>query len=243
MAESDKYLLAIDTATSCSTVALTTGNRKEGQVLASLSLSSNITHSRRLLSSIERLLEESSIAREDLAGYAVGLGPGSFTGLRIGMATVKGLAAASGLPLYGISTLDAIAANCLASCLICAVLDARKKEVYAAFYRLNDKGLTERVTDIIAVEPRALVERINEPVLMVGDGLAAYSEVWESELGEKMITAPAQLWTPSASVLGLIAGEMAMQEKVMDLASAVPMYVRASDAELNLQMKKKKQSA
>lgn len=238
--EQQQPILAVDTATSCSTVALTAGTRAEGRVLGSVSLSSNITHSRRLLGAIDRLLAETGCEKQDVSGYAVGLGPGSFTGLRIGMATVKGLAAAAGKPLYGVSTLDILAANCYDTRQICAVLDARKKEVYAAFYRMLDHHRPPvQEKEVAAYTPEALAEAITEPTLMVGDGLAVYGRLWQERLGDMLCLAPSQLWSPSAATLGLIAGELAEKGEALELASAAPRYVRASDAELNLQMKKK----
>ena len=234
MADERKYILSVDTATPCSTVALTTGTRADGRVLALLSISSNVTHSRRLLVAIDHLLTDSGIAREEISGFAVGLGPGSFTGLRIGMATVKGLAAAAQKPMYGVSTLDIIVANCSNPRLICSVLDARKKEVYAAFYRCDEAGIPRRITDIAALSPEKLAAGITEPVLMVGDGLLAYRHYWQSVLGGMLTVAPAQHWSPSAATLGLLAGELATGNRSLDIAAAVPLYVRASDAELNL---------
>jgi len=237
MAGDGNIILAVDTATPCSTVALVSGTRAEGRVLALLSVSSSVTHSRRLLVAIERLLDDGGLTKEDIEGFAIGLGPGSFTGLRIGMATVKGLATAAGKPLYGISTLDVIGASCTGdSRLICSVLDARKKEVYAAFYRVNDFGIPQRVSDIAVLAPEKLAEQISEPVLMVGDGLFTYKSLWQDQLGDRMRCAPVQHWSPSAATLGLLAGELRLQNKYLDIASAVPLYVRASDAELNLKM-------
>jgi len=106
------YILAVDTATPCSTVALTKGTRSDGRVLGTISVSSSITHSRRLLVALDRLFADCGLAKEEVDGFAVGLGPGSFTGLRIGMATVKGLAVAADKPLFGVSTLDVVAAGC-----------------------------------------------------------------------------------------------------------------------------------
>lgn len=232
-------ILAVDTATSCSTVALTTGTRTNGRVLGSVSLSSNVTHSRRLLGAIDRLLTETGCDKNEISGYAIGLGPGSFTGLRIGMATVKGLAAAADKPLYGVSTLDILAANCYDTRQICAVLDARKKEVYAAFYRTGVNRPPTAVTEIAAYSPEQLADAITEPTLMVGDGLTVYGKLWQERLGAMICIAPSQLWAPAAAALGLIAGELAERGESLEIASAVPMYVRASDAELNLQMKKK----
>lgn len=233
----------MDTATPCSSVALTAGCRKTGTVLASLSLSGNVTHSRRLLSAIDYLLQESGVDWSKIGGIGVSLGPGSFTGLRIGMATAKGLASAAVKPLFGVSTLDALAARCITPKLICGLLDARKKEVYAAFYRLNGEDLTERISEIIAIAPEKLAATIDEPVLMVGDGARAYSGLFSELLGDKVSFAPSELHEPSASSLGMIAGELLEKGENLDLGDAVPLYVRSSDAELNLLKKKGEKAA
>ena len=141
-------ILSMDTATPCSAVALTFGTRREGMVLASLSLTGNVTHSRRIFRAIDYLLKEAAVDWPSIAGIGVCLGPGSFTGLRIGMATAKGLAAAAGKVLLGVSTLDALAAKCITPRLICTVLDARKKQVYSAFFRCDGNGFSERVSDV-----------------------------------------------------------------------------------------------
>ena len=163
-------ILSMDTATPCSAVALTYGTRKNGRVLASLSLTGNVTHSRRLFAAIDYLMKEAGIEWSLIAGIGVSLGPGSFTGLRIGMATAKGLAAATGKALLGVSTLDSLAAKCFTDRLICTVLDARKKEVYAAFYRCNDNGFSERISDMTVLPPEKLATVIDEPVVLIGDG-------------------------------------------------------------------------
>jgi tRNA threonylcarbamoyladenosine biosynthesis protein TsaB len=232
----DNYILAVDTATPCSTVALTWGTREEGRVLAASSASSSVTHSRRLLVAIDRLLTDCGIEAAAIKGYAVGLGPGSFTGLRIGMATVKGLAAAAGRPLHGVSTLDMIAAGVNEPGPLRVVLDARKKEVYTALYQPDADGRPVRITPIIVVSPQQLARQITEPVLMVGDGLFVYKDLWRSELGELVRFAPVHQWSPNAAILGLLAGEQLARGESLDLGSAVPLYVRASDAELNLKM-------
>ena len=203
--------------------------------MAQYAVASGVTHSRRLLVAIERLLTDTGIARESFVGYGVGLGPGSFTGLRIGMATVKGLAAAAQKPLYGVATLDLIAAGCgPVDMPVCAVLDARKKEVYAAFYHLDQYGSAHRQSEIVVLPPEQLAEQISEPTLMVGDALFVYRQLWQQRLGELVRFAPVQCWSPSAAILGLMAGELAEQNGSLDVARAVPLYVRASDAELSL---------
>ncbi len=234
-------ILSMDTATPCSSIALTAGTRTDGIVLASQSLTGNVTHSRRLLSSIDNLMKVTETDWNSVEGIAVSLGPGSFTGLRIGMATAKGLAAAAGKKMFGVSTLDALAAKCVTERLICSTLDARKKEVYVAFFRCNAEGLTERISEMSVVAPAKLAAMIDEPVLLVGDGALMYSRVFRDLLGDKVIFAPAQLHQPSASSLGMIAGELCEKNDQLDIGEAVPIYIRSSDAELNL-LKKKNQA-
>jgi tRNA threonylcarbamoyladenosine biosynthesis protein TsaB len=231
-------ILSLDTATPCSSVALTAGTRQAGKVIAAFSLTGKVTHSRRLLSIIDLLMAETATTWQMLDAIAISIGPGSFTGLRIGLATAKGLAAATEKPLVGISTLDSLACKCITEKLVCAVLDARKKEVYAAFYRLNEEGLMERVSEMAAFLPEELATLINEPVVMVGDGAVVYDEIFRSLPGGLVTIAPAQLHEPSASSLGLLSGEKLGRGDVLDLADGVPVYIRSSDAELNLSKKK-----
>ncbi len=227
-------ILALDTATTCCSVALTSGTQREGRVLASLSYCGAITHSRRLLTSIDWLLAETNISWPALDGIAVSVGPGSFTGLRIGMSTAKGFACAAEKPLLGVSTLATLAACCSTSKMICASLDARKKEVYAAFFRRDDQEVVRLIRSISVMSPERLAEHIQEPVYMVGDAVAVYGALWQSLLGEKLEIAPAQLQIPMASALGLLAGEKYVAGEFLDVGSASPLYVRASDAELSL---------
>ncbi len=235
MDQEKPLILSLDTATSCSCVALTAGTRRNGEVLATLGLTGGkVTHSRRLLSAIDWIMQESGVGWPEISGIGVSLGPGSFTGLRIGMATAKGLAAAAGKVLLGVSTLDSLAAKCVTTRLICSLLDARKKEVYAAFYRCNNEGLSERVSEPVVLAPAQLAAVINEPVLLVGDGARVYADELRSILREKGLMAPAALHEPSAASLGMLAAELLEKGLVLDLAEGVPMYVRSSDAELNL---------
>jgi len=228
-------ILALDTSTACCTLALTSGTITQGGVLASLCLNGGMTHSRRLLTAIDWLFSETELDWSMIDGLAVGLGPGSFTGLRIGLATAKGLAVTAGKPLTGVTTLDALAGNCRTPRLICAALDARKREVYVAFYRADASGVPNRISEIIAVDPRKLMGMIGESVLIVGDGVLAYGEQWQTEGGDRVELAPVHLHYPSAAVIGLLGGLHLQNNRTLDPATAVPFYVRASDAELSLQ--------
>ena len=230
-------ILAIDTATPATGLAITRGTLIDGEVVASLGLSSNVTHSRRLLTSIDWLMAEVGIGWRDIDGIGVSIGPGSFTGLRIGMATAKGLAAAGGIKLLGVSTLDSLAAQCVSSQLVCSVLDARKKEVYAALYKRNDQNCLHMIGEISALSPQELASRIDEPVVMVGDGLVVYREVFTEILGDLLTIAPSALHEPSAASLGLLCASLYLRNEFLDVGAAVPLYVRSSDAELNLRRK------
>ncbi|MDK9709287.1 MAG: tRNA (adenosine(37)-N6)-threonylcarbamoyltransferase complex dimerization subunit type 1 TsaB [Desulforhopalus sp.] len=233
----------MDTSTPCSSVALTAGTRQRGEVVAALSITGTLTHSRRLLGAIDWIMTEAGINWQDITGIGVSLGPGSFTGLRIGMATAKGLAAAADKVLLGVSTLDSLAAKCVTNRLICSLLDARKQEVYAAFYRCNQRGLTERVCEPVVVPPAKLAASIDEPVVLVGNGARIYRDVWQTTLCEKVQFAPAGLHEPSATSLGFLAGELLEKGQLLDLAEGTPLYVRSSDAELNLIKKQSQQAA
>lgn len=236
MTSTSPCILAIDTATPCSAVALVRGLGDEGRVLASLQLHTSTSHSRRLLGNIDYLFDQTMLGWEDIDGIGVSLGPGSFTGLRIGMATAKGLAMASGKPLFGVSTLDALAASCRTSRLVCSTLDARKKEVYMALYRWQD-GSCRRLCEYAVVSPQLCAGRIAEPVLMVGEGALLYRELFAELLGDAFLLAPPRLHQASAASLGLLAAQRyAVGEPLAETAG--PIYVRRSDAELNLLARK-----
>lgn len=237
---SSPLLLALDTATKCSTVAITRGTLIDGEVLACLSLSSSITHSRRIISIVDRLFSDTEITWSDIDAIAVGMGPGSFTGLRIGMATAKGFAAAAEKKLVGVSTLDALAAMCVTDKKIIAVMDARKKQVYSAAYnRDQGNGNLTRISEIKVVLPEHVVMETDEEVVMIGDGIVTYGELWQKKHGDMVRFAPMHLHAPCASAVGLLCGSLFNQGNYLDIGAAAPLYVRASDAELSLADKKK----
>ena len=131
-------ILAVDTATRSCSAAVIDGEA----LLAETTNTSNQTHSRHLLDTIDAVIEQAGLEITELDGFAVSNGPGSFTGLRIGIASIKGLAFSLGKPVVGVSSLDALAWQCAQSAyLICPLLDARKKEVYACRYRYKNNEL------------------------------------------------------------------------------------------------------
>ncbi len=235
-------LVAIETSTPACSVALTEGDSRQGKILGSLLLG-GVTHSRRLLKSVDILMGELKLDWQDLAGVAISLGPGSFTGLRIGLATAKGIAMAAGLPLVGCSTLRCLAQAVASDRRHCiwSVVDARKKEVYAGCYRYQDAGLVEfREKGVFA--PAALAEQIaqnSESVLFVGDGSVLYRSVFTDIVGEQGHFAPAWFHQPKAEVLGLLAAERLAAGTLLDIGQISPCYIRRSDAELHLAKQKK----
>src|ERR1041384_3228184 len=156
-------VLAVETSSLAGGVALLDGPRLVAEYLLDVS----VTHSERLMSAVDRVLADARWTPRELTGLAVAVGPGSFTGLRIAVSTVKGLALALGLPIAAVPTLDAMAAaGPWVSLPICPVLDARKGEVYASRYRWQD-GAMRREWDYIALAPERFAERLTEPTLVI----------------------------------------------------------------------------
>lgn len=227
-------ILAIENSTMCGSVALVS----EGLCLAEYSLTTSVTHSRRLLSSIQQLMDDTGFSWDRLDAIAVSSGPGSFTGLRIGLTTAKGIAMATGKPLIGINSLTTLACQLSWSDkLICPVIDARKHEVYTAFYRCNKDGVTRRVSDIFAITPETLAQKISDWVIFLGDGSQLYRDTLVEMLQERASFASPELIFIRAAALGHCALEKWKQGKFIDPASAIPDYIRPSEAEVQFSCK------
>jgi tRNA threonylcarbamoyladenosine biosynthesis protein TsaB len=225
-------VLAVESSTLTGAVALMDGERVVGESRLNIA----VTHGERLLAAVDGLLRAAGWTLADVEGLAVAIGPGSFTGLRIGVSTLKALAFATGRPLVGVPTLDGLAWSVpFAAHPVCPVLDARKGEVYTALYRTAG-GRLERLGPDRAIDPARLAEELAgdraEPVIFVGDGVASHGEVFRRVLGPAACLAPPGLRLPSAvSVADLARGPLGRGE-VADPAALVPIYVRPSEAEL-----------
>jgi len=223
-------ILAADTSTSSGSIALLEGER----VLLERVLASSQTHNRRLLKSIEEALRTVGWRCNQLDGFAVTLGPGSFTGLRIGLTTIKTLAWASGKPLVGLPTLDVLAASLAFSPLpICALIDAHRKEVYACLYRSEPGGEVHPVGSCRAMGVRAVPEIIEEKTIFCGDGWLLYRSTLQELLGPLAVGAPAPFHVIRAGVLGELARKRLERGAVDNPLSVVPLYIRPSEAELS----------
>jgi len=223
-------ILAIDTSTPVGSIAIVEGALLKAQHILNISA----THNQRLLPGIDRILTDADWTLDDLDALAVSLGPGSFTGLRIGLSVVKGLAWATGKPLAGVPTLDALAANVpLAPYPIYPVLDARKGEIYTALYRMGDERVPARFTPYMAIKPEKLADLISEETVLVGDALLRYGDYWTSKIGDRLHLVPPHLNIVHASSVAWLAWHKLRSGIHQDIASCTPLYVRPSEAELN----------
>jgi len=221
-------ILAIDTATKSCSVALV----DNGSLAAELTASTGETHSRHLMRTIQVVLKRSGIPLRAVEGFAVTRGPGSFTGLRIGISTAKGLAAALGKPVVGISSLAALAAQSASpGLLICPLLDARRHEVYFSRYRLIDGEFQREAVEQVASPVEAL-EGIGEISLFVGDGAVLYRDVISDNLGKLAHFVPASRNIIRAATVGFLGQARLEKGLTDDVDTFVPRYIRKSDAEL-----------
>jgi tRNA threonylcarbamoyladenosine biosynthesis protein TsaB len=220
-------VLAIETSTLAGGVALC----EDGRVVGSSLLNVSLTHSERLMSMVDRLLEDCRWSLDRVQGLAVSIGPGSFTGLRVGAATVKGLALALGLPVAAVPTLDALAANVpFADAPVCPLLDARKGEVYSCLYQWTGDAM-ERRSEYRALPPQEIAEWLRAPVIVLGDGVAACRPYLE-RLGGGVRAAPAAQSVPSAAVIGQIGHAMLASGHGVTGDALEPLYLRPSEAEM-----------
>lgn len=231
-------ILAVDSATPVAGVALL----NEDKLIREEFVNYKKNHSETLMPMIDEVLSECGCTLQDLSAVAVTVGPGSFTGLRIGLATVKGLSMAMGKPVIAISTLDVLAHNIiLSNALVCPLLDARKQEVYAALYDVLDL-VPQRLVEEMACSPGNLVELIRETairlgkerIIMLGDGFYPYKDFFRQQLGQKLQIAPHHLMLPRAAALGSLAVKKYERQDFEDAFNLRPRYIRLSEAEYKL---------
>jgi tRNA threonylcarbamoyladenosine biosynthesis protein TsaB len=175
------------------------------------------------------VLRDAGVGVADVEVVAVSIGPGSFTGLRIGLALAKGIAFAGGLPVVGVPTLEALAwvADAEPGQTICAALDARKREVYAATFAATPDGPRRQSRDV-ALAPDALAERLPPGCVLVGDA----AEVYPDALGRHTIVRPFATHHPRGGVIARLGAARVAAGEGANPGSLEPTYVRAPDAEL-----------
>lgn len=217
-------VLALDTTTRQGSVALA----RDGDLVASYAGDAAITHGVRLPGDVIRLLDAHDLRLEHVDLFAVAAGPGSFTGLRIGIATMQGLALANGKPLAGISAMDAIDEALSHRDDVAVWMDAQRGQVFSAIYRNHDvveAALVDKPGDVLArwVRERRL------PTTFAGDGALAYKDLIRAALPGTRIVEPVPPLAPSVARL---AGEQVRQHGPSSPDAIRPIYIRRSDVEL-----------
>ena len=188
-------ILGLETATKTGGVAILS----EQGVLAEYTLSIEVTHSERLMTTVDRVLSDSGTPRAAIDGFDVSIGPGSFTGLRIGVSTVKGLALTTGKPVAAVPTRKALAWSMPASAHpLCPLFDARKKEVYAALFR-HEQGVLTTVMAERVMTLRELSDEVSGQTVFTGEGAILFHDEIRSLFGARALFAPLSAIVPSAA--------------------------------------------
>jgi tRNA threonylcarbamoyladenosine biosynthesis protein TsaB len=236
-------ILGIDTATRVCSVALVHERRVIAEAVGGAPSGPRPDgrrpdHAATLMPSIEYLLSRAGCGLDELTGIVLTLGPGSFTGLRIGLSTVKGLAYGSGIPVAGISTLLALAARVDDwRGRICAWLDARKGEVYAGLFERRDTTLYRLRPDTVAPPGRVLrdlaAERGPQPWLFLGEGAQVYRDLILSAVPDGRFAAE-ELYPSIAAAAALLVEAGSTEAIRAPLESLAPIYLRRSEAELKV---------
>ncbi|MBU4484879.1 tRNA (adenosine(37)-N6)-threonylcarbamoyltransferase complex dimerization subunit type 1 TsaB [bacterium] len=231
-------ILAIDSSTPQSSVALS----RDDKIVAEARMESTPSLAEKLLPNIDEILKNVGWNIKDIEGIAVSIGPGSFTGLRIGLATAKGIALANNIPIVGVSSLEILAMNGSGSDLIVVpIIDARKKEVYTAAYLCHcEPGEAVSIEGIFPEQnilPDNLVGKLKDfkrRCLLMGDGAILYKDILLNGLGDMAVMADEKDMYPKAANIIHLACPRFKSGEVDNLASLAPNYIRRPDAELRL---------
>ena len=228
-------ILAVDTSANVASAALMC----DGVLMAETMLNNKKTHSEKLMPMIDDILKNSGIDISEIDLFAVANGPGSFTGLRIGVSAVKGLAHASNKPIVGISTLEGLAYNLFyTDGIISPIMDARRSQVYNAVYKW-DCGEFKELTAPRALSLEECIKGFEKEkrVYFVGDGVPVYKDEISKLMGERAIFVPANNLNQRASSLAVLAQQRA--DRATDANSLMPFYLRKPQAEREYEEKMK----
>lgn len=227
-------ILAIDSAAGPASCAL----YREGRLVCRAGVNTRLTHSQTLLPMVEDMLRNAGESLKAVDVFAVSAGPGSFTGVRIGVAAVKGLAFTNDKPCAAVSTLEAIAHNAAGlpfTGVVCAAMDARCGQVYAALFACEAGRLTRLEADA-ALTLEELKNRClshQKPLFFVGDGAQLCYNAWRDEVAD-LCLAPEHLRWPDAAGTAMVAAHLAEQGALVTAAQLRPAYLRLPQAEREL---------
>ncbi|UCD54648.1 MAG: tRNA (adenosine(37)-N6)-threonylcarbamoyltransferase complex dimerization subunit type 1 TsaB [Candidatus Omnitrophota bacterium] len=209
-------ILAIDTSTEYLSLAIA----DNGRILARFHEKEDMKHSSLLVPTIDKLLKKCGLKLKDINAIALSIGPGSFTGLRIGVATCKGINLALGIPIVAVPTLDAIAYNFIASeRVLCPLIDAKKQKVYACFY----KG-TERLSDYMLLDMEGLLKKIDKPTLVFGSAIKIYGERCKEN---RLVRISTKDWHPKAEIVAKLGLAKALRRQFANPYKLAPLYLHS----------------
>lgn len=224
-----ELLLCVDSSTPTGSVALVAGNTVIMEITINVH---KLSHSDYLLRYVAFVLSESGLDISDVSALVVVAGPGSFTGLRVGLATVQGLAQARGLPIHPVSALQTVAfANGVTELPVQVLIDARKQEVYSASY-IWSEGVPVLQGYEQVLTPEKLLTQISSRSLFVGNGALLYHEILNKQLPALALLSHGLNSVPRASAAGLLVNALGVMAKTVNFFELRPVYVRPSDAEL-----------
>lgn len=223
-------ILAVDSSGLVASVAIV----EDDTLVAEYTINYKKTHSQTLLPMLDEIVKMTETDLQSVDAIAVAKGPGSFTGLRIGAATVKGLALTLDKPVIGVPTVEGLAMNLYgADALICPLMDARRNQVYTGIYQFCDGELTV-LEDQMAVGIDQIIQMLNErnqSVIFLGDGVSVYREIIEEKMMVPFSFAPAHQNNQRAGAVGVRAMSYYKQGKTESADDFVPEYLRLSQAE------------
>lgn len=223
-------ILALDASGIAGSVAYI----KAGKLVGEYYICDKLTHSQTIMPMLEHMKQLLEINLDEIDAIAVTSGPGSFTGLRIGVTAAKSLALALDVPIIGVPTLDTLAyAIRETEALICPLMDARRHQVYTALYEWKEGELIKLIEDS-ALDIEALFDKVkafDREVVFLGDGVQVYKELIKTTFKEKALLAPSFLNMQRASVLADISIKLFKEGKVEDPSLFTPIYLRKSQAE------------
>ena len=216
----------------------------EKNIIAEFTVNNKQTHSQTLLPMIEKVVDMSEIELEQIDAIAIAAGPGSFTGLRIGSATAKGIGLALKKPVVSVPTLEGLAYRVsVFDGIICPIMDARRNQVYTGIYKM-DKGNLVCLSEQKAVDIHEIMEELekyDEKVIFLGDGVEVQRETIEKEFKKEYCFAPIHLSKQSAAAVAVLGDVYFNQGKAEDAAEHKPIYLRKSQAEREREERLKKQ--
>ena len=225
-------VLSVDSASKVATCAIL----DENSLIAEYTINNKLEHSTLIMDMIDKLLKDSNLDIADIDGFVVSKGPGSFTGLRIGMATIKGLSLGSNKPYISISSLDSLAYSLINfNGIICPIMDALRENVYTCLYKGNEGNL-EKLIDYSALDLNELVEILkekNEPVIFTGDAVLKHKEYLLENIPYATF-APNHLSIVRASSLGEVGIKMLLNNEYDDINSS-PFYLKKPQAQRELE--------